>query len=197
MVMNEILEGLSSPIFVNEDEVAEHIAYKVQEIKENGQEHGRDDETLTKHVRNGTILEYALANKLGGFINPSKFDHTDPNTFAWDVDVNGVRFEIKSSPSFDTWFNFNLKNQQNFSDYQLVRADLSTFLKYTDYVDYLVAGFYSEVENGYEVTFKWIMNAKNFQDYVRNSRPQKSGTTNYYDTRKALMTGDCYRLSEF
>ena len=113
----------------------EHINFKVNEITENGQTHGRDYETMVRHVKSGTILEMACAKALEGEMNPNVFNKEIPQTFAWDVEAQGLMFEVKSSPKGDTWFNFNLHEVQNPSETQLTRVNLSTYLKYINYTD--------------------------------------------------------------
>jgi len=112
------------------------------------------------------------------------------------VSIGETTFEIKPSPKVDTWFNFNIKGAMNASDNQLSRADLSTYMKYKDWVDWVVVGYYDTVEKGKEwvVKFKWIIDSETFDIYTKTSRAQSSGTTHYYDVKTATKRGVCVDL---
>ncbi len=196
VLTNNILIKLRKPIVVTKEDISELSLNLFQEIKENGQTHGRTDEVLMKNCESGVILEVALASLLGGKLNTQKHDPLNPLSFAYDVEVDGSFIEVKPSNKNDRWFNFNISGANNPNEHQLTRANLTTFLKYNRLVDYIVVGYYENTPSGdYLVKFKWIMNAKNFNEYVRVSSDNGTGTTHYYQSTAAQINGD--RLSLF
>jgi len=190
----DIFDLLRTEVIVHDDEISEHVAFKVKEIQGNNQTFGRDQMTMENHVKSGSILEIGLAKLIDGVVNPNLFDSSDPESFAWDVEKGGVRFEVKSSPKADSWFNFNLHGVENSSNETLTRVNLTTFLKYSSYSNFIIAGYYTESGSGYVVKFKWLMKSLTFQNYVKKSRASGKGTTNYYDIVSSKRNLDCFEL---
>jgi len=186
---------LESPALVTPDEIENQVQEVIEEIKSNNQTHGRDDETLYAHNKSGVILEVGFAKMLGARLNRQAHDYLDPETFAWDLETDEYRFEVKPTRGKDTWFNFNINGATNPSGEQLSRANLTTFLKYTDKVDYLITGWFSEVPDGWLVYPKWIMKASDFKQFVRVSNPSAKGTTHFYHVKAAIRAGSCKLLS--
>ena len=189
------LDKLKEPVIVYDYEISEQINSMVQEIKENNQTHGRNEPTLINHVKSGVILEKGLAKLIGGTINRQAHNFRDPETFAWDVEADGIRFEVKSSPKGDTWFNFNLRSEETASCELLSRVNLSTFLNNLNTVNFLIAGFYEPYgEDGHFVKFKWLMGSRTFPNYIKKSSARNRGTTNYYHIKQGKQNGHCVEL---
>lgn len=194
-MMGNLLEDLKVPQFVTEEEISSQVNQMVLEIKENKQTHGRSDAVLTQHVISGCILEVGIAKAVGGKVNRMVHDSRNPQTFAWDVEVRDLNLEIKPSAKGHTWFNFNIKGAHNQSDTQLSSADLTTYLKYTQYTDFLIAAYYEKVAGGWMVYAKWLMNSDRFDTFVHPSRGQSAGTTHFYHVKNAISKGACIDLS--
>ena len=188
-------EMLQQPTIVYRDEIISQTKQMVNEIIENDQQNGRSVEHMTKNVISGVILETAFAKATGGIINRRKFNSKEPRTFAYDVSIDDINFEIKPSSKFDEWFNFNLKGYENFSEETLVRAELTTFLNYRKWVDWVVVGFYETIKENesWEVNWKWVCDAETFDLYIRRSNPNRRGpgTTHFYHQKEAINKGAC------
>lgn len=191
------LKKLKRAIHVDFSEVEPYIQRLIEEIKENNQVHGRTDDQLRMNVEMGVVLEVAAEKATGGKLNPFKFDHTNPNSYIWDLEVNGELIEIKYKPRNDVWLNFNIKNEVNLNESRLNRADYSVFSKHCEKLDWLLAGSASKLETGYEVLFEYLIDAKTFKRYQRASKRAHhgTGTTNYYHLKQSMTDGNCIRLT--
>ena len=195
MDLINIIDRLQGSIFVTAEDIASQVNQMISEIKENGQTHGRSDAVLGQHVKSGCILEVGIAKMLGGTKNRLVHDSRNPETFAWDVEADGLRFEIKPTRENDTWFNFNIRGAVNSSNEQLTRADLTTYMKYTQYTDFLIAAHYREKMGGWEVQPKWLFDSGNFDKFTRKSNPSSKGTTHYYHIKNGVQNSGCVVLS--
>lgn len=191
----EYSELLNDPVLVTVEEIEDQTQQMFNEIKENNQTFGRTDEQLMKNVSSGVILEKGVEKALDGTINRQVHDPRNPTTFMYDVEADGNFFEVKPSPKGDAWFNFNLRNKENANVIELKRADLTTFLKHNNSIDFVIVGYYTPQENGYLVNFKWIMNSKGFERFVKKSRNVGTGTSHYYDIIRAINSGECLSLN--
>ena len=194
--MGDLIRDLKVPQFVTKEEIASQVIQMVHEIKENKQSHGRSDAILTQHVISGCILEVGIAKAVGGEVNRRVHDSRNPHTFAWDVEVDNMKLEVKPSGKGHTWFNFNIKGAHNQSDTKLSSADLTTYIKYKHHTDFLVAAYYEKVEGGWMVTAKWLIDSDQFDKFVNHSNGRSAGTTHYYHVRNAISNGFCVDLSK-
>lgn len=193
--IRDVVEILRNEIELDAGVADDHTEFKVNEITENGQTKGRNHQTMINHTKTGTILEMALVKALDGKMNTNVFDKTDPETYAWDVEAYGLRFEVKSSPKNDKkWFNFNLDGYENYSETKMTRANLTTFLKHPEYSDFVVAGYYTDLGDKYLVKFKWLMVSEVFEEFVKRSNPNSVGTTHYFHTVEAERAKRCVIL---
>lgn len=195
MAIREYSKLLNNSVFVTVEEIEDQTQQMFNEIKENNQTFGRTDEQLMKNVTSGVILEKGVEKVLNGTINRQVHNSRNPSTFMYDVEADGNLFEVKSSPVGDAWFNFNLRNTGNANVNELKRADLTTFLRHNNSIDFVVVGYFTPQENGHLVNFKWIMNSKGFERFVKKSRNVGTGTSHYYDVRQAISFGECLSLS--
>lgn len=193
--MERIIEKLRVPQFVTKKDIESQVIQMVNEIKENGQTFGRSDSVLTQHVISGCILEVGIAKAIDGKVNRKVHDSRNPNTFAWDVEVEDVKLEVKPSPKGDTWFNFNIRGASNQSDTKLSRADLTSYIKYKQYTDFLVAAYHEKTDGGWMVHPKWLIDSDQFDKFVGKSKGQQSGTTHFYHIRNAIANNFCIPLS--
>jgi len=192
--MERIIESLKTPQFVTKDEISSQVIQMVNEIKANGQTFGRSDAILTQHVISGCILEVGVAKAVNGIVNRKIHDPNNPNTFAWDVEVENIKIEVKPSPKEDKWFNFNIRGAPNQSDAKLSRADLTSFIKYKHYTDFLVAGYYEKSNEGWMTCMKWLIDSREFEKFVFHSNGKSVGTTHYYHIKNAISNNFCIDL---
>lgn len=186
-------EKLKGKIYVSDEDIEGYVFQLINEIIHNGQTHGRTAEQLAQHVTSGVVLEVAALQALGGALNTTPFDPKVPSSYNYDLEVNGKKFEIKSSPPKDKWLNFNLKSQVNANIGKLIRADYSVYTLYYRQLDYLLVGSSVKVEGGHNVKFKWLIHSPSFSRFVKNSRRSHTGkgTTNYYHIPNAITEGAC------
>jgi hypothetical protein len=122
------------------------------------------------------VLEHALSQKFGFTMNPLDFDHTNRQSYAYDLIDESVEYR----PTFEckrfaeTWFSF-------FED------DVKTFRKNIDIVDFLLSGKVYRTEEAYFVYFNLLADAKTFEKYVRRSQYTSKL---YYDHNAAMRNGD-------
>lgn len=151
----------------------EYINYKTQEIIKNHQENGRTKEQIKEHVKSGLKAELRVKEILGLNFNSNQVhDIDDPMTFAYDLyDSDGKTYEVKNlkNNSNSGWINLNMKyykrNNLHYGSY----PDISTTMKYKEYIDYIV--FYSPDSDVIEYIFK----IQDFIDEVRLSKKTLPG----------------------
>ena len=124
----------------------------------------RDYRRVYNSTKAGVILEFALERQ-GAIKNPKQFDHTDRDSYAWDVMWNGKRTEVKrkqflrnNSSKYYTWNN---------------SKHVDTFLKNAGYVQQLIVGDYEEID-GVNDTYnvKWMLATqvgKDFKKFIKKS----------------------------
>jgi len=177
-------------------ELYDKIEQTVLEIKFNLQSNGRSDEELRRDVFSGLVLEHSACKLLSGELNDQKFNHKIRESYAYDLTVDGKRIEVKRVGWNDNWFNFNLKGSQ----FTLKRPFLDTFLNNLDIIDYILVGSsYLEDEEKLKavIKFKWLIDAKSFKHYIKESNKNKNSyTSHYYDIRSAVSNGDAIILNQ-
>ena len=179
----------------NAGNAVELVKLKTQEIINNDQAHGRSEDTLRAHVRSGAILELTTAGLLNGKMNSAEFDYKNPMSYMFDIEVDGELIEIKSTPYNDTWFNFNIKGEENPSEKQLSRNDLTTFLKHSHKLNYIIVGSVDFEDDRCLVRYKMVADAKNFSKHVKASGAiGTAGTPNYFHHKQAINARDCVSI---
>ena len=128
------------------------------------------------HSVEKTMVEHALVQLTGMQLNPSEFNQTDRNTYAWDVvdPEQSTKFECKRWA--ERWLSFHPEN-------------IATFSKNTDIIDYLVSGKVFKTHDHFTVAFHLVADAKNFEKYVR---PSQYDNKCYYDHNRASQCGDAF-----
>lgn len=119
------------------------------------------------------VIEHALAQFPDLEMNPLEFDHTNRESYAYDVidNSNNKTFECKRWA--DKWFSFDEKN-------------VLTMHKNIDIIDYLVCARVFRTSASYTVAFHLIADAKTFEKYVR---PSQYTMKLYYDHVNAMRNG--------
>jgi len=188
------LKGVFS-IDIHEEPFSSKIYQTINEIKENKQTHGRSNRKLKENVSRGIALEESAGLLLGGEMNSRKFNHTDPETFAYDLTVNGENIEVKNVGWDDVWFNFNI-NEDKTSD-NITRPILDTYIKNRNYSKYVLVGACQHGKNfsDFKIKYKWILRSETFMKYFKQSNSYRDGTTHYYDVRSAIRDGECIKIS--
>ena len=163
------------------------IQFKVDEIIQNGQTHGRSRERLTSHVTTGYVLEEGVKSFFPQAVsNPKQFDHTDRDSYAWDVEIDGSKFEIKHSRK-STWVNFNLKEDDYANDHLYTAPNLQTAFNNRDILDYVMIGEVEDCGDHWDVEFYFVCEFDEFVGNAKASRRTSSGygTTHYFNTHTA------------
>jgi len=189
--IKSVLQGVHK-LDINSETLTEAVVKNVHDIKKNGQAHGRSDITLINQSTRGLALEMQASWLLGGGLNPNEFNFKDPETFAWDFEAEGTRFEVKNAGMIDKWFNFNLKEYKT-SDNKTFPV-LDTFLNNISRVDYILVGATIQDGDFYGVTYKWIIDASTFMKHMKVSRTN-GGSTHYYHIPDAIACGDCVAIN--
>jgi hypothetical protein len=122
------------------------------------------------------VIEHALSKLTGLAMNWQTFDHTNRDSYAWDVIDLETKKTFECKRWAEKWFSFNSK-------------DISTFMKNVDIVDYFVSGKVFRTPSFYTVAFHLIADAKTFEKYVR---PSQYTTKLYYDHHNACKKGDAF-----
>jgi hypothetical protein len=192
----DLVKKLKGEHFVEDRELVSQVAQMFNEIKENGQENGRDDKVILSHITSGVAIETVAAKLLDAEINRQVHDSRNPETFAYDLKKGDITFEVKPSNREDVWYNFNLREDTHKISKLLYRGDLTTFLKYKDYVDYLIVGYAERKMGGYLVGFKWIIEASSFEIWMKRSGNYSKGvqTTHFYHVKNAERAGVCFSI---
>jgi hypothetical protein len=176
------MKSLPQPIsFKLSEEEAGYIETMAREIFEcPSRNNGRAFETVLNHVRRGVILEFALA-RLGAIKNEQEFDVTNRDTYAWDVEWQGHKAEVKclSEPFQETkWVTFALNMFKTF--FNNMRNDPFC-------VDIIIFGCYNESDDGtINVRWRLVAPAATFKQNIHKCSPKhksnftKSGELKYF-----------------
>lgn len=123
---------------------------------------GRSATQILNAVKAGVILEFALERQ-GATKNPAPFDKANRDSYAWDVEWNGLKTEVKRK-------NFLTKDKTRYYSWSNPEY-VQTFLRNIDIVEQLIVGDYVEVaKNTY--TVEWMLMSrvgKNFKKYIKES----------------------------
>ena len=149
------------------------------EIFENRQEHGRAFNTVFNNCLYGIAAELAVVEILGGNIVQKKFDKTDPHSYAYDhIRKSGQTNEIKTIFKVDPFINFNLReafDRAVHGEY----CNMTTAFNHIELINNFT--FVTQTVKGDCIHSKLecIVDAREFKDKMRVSKPHKYGSTHY------------------
>lgn len=181
--MIDIADKLKSAgtIIIPLDEVMPRITGMVQAIYNNPKTRdGRDMQHIYECVK-FVVIEHALVKALGGQLNPKKFDHTDISSYVIDVEVDGIKFELKVHGFNDHWWGYLNKPSEK-------------LIARKNHID-LVATAYTKFNYEHqhvEITFALLIQAATIDLYLKPSKQNKN--EHYYNHRLASPTGACIEL---
>lgn len=125
----------------------------------------------------GCIRELAVVRLLDGGFNPKKFDVTDRDSYAWDVDAkiggDRVKFEVKPTPDTGEYFSFSesikkvLQNNEGHFDFIVT---VSVFDKDEVYPS-----------DGYTCIPRLLIPSAVFYDNIKKSQFGKAGKAYYFN----------------
>ena len=193
--MNKIVDILSkvgsittASVYENHD-VKTRVNEKVAEITQN--KVPTFLESLVNDVTSGVVTEFALADAVGGKINPAKHVYSDWTSYAYDViGADGSLIEIKRLPTAygEKYFRFNMKN---FRENPPKATYLDTFVKNSERLDYLVL---VELSVDGFVKPRYCIDAKSFTRYIGKA-DYDYVPTHWYNLPKAIKDKKCYDLT--
>lgn len=140
--INKNLAKISVSEVENSETFKDLLNEKVNEIERNYPT-GRPREHISNNVKSGYLNEICLTRAIGGTMNELEFDHTNPNTFCYDVvSSDGKKIEVKSwNPNKSRWLNMNLLKTDT-SDMDLLHVGhFDTLVKYNHILDYVITMF--------------------------------------------------------
>lgn len=120
-------------------------------------------------------IEFALIKVLGGHRNPKEFNYKDPDSYIWDVEVDGKKFEVKRHKTGAKYFTYGKKT-------------IKTYFKHCLSIDYLVTAYMDTSADNYLIDFAMIANSKTFEVYFQ---PSNYNTNWYYDHNTARRFDEC------
>jgi len=194
--MNQLIEKLNSNnefdishLFEN-SLVQERTDFKYDEILRN--KIPTHPESLYSDIKTGVITEMAIAEIIGGQLNPSpNHDHTDWKTYAYDIlGPNQELIEVKRLFRNDRYIRFNMKDHDR--PYDPPKATyLDTFFKNCHRLDSLI---FTDIDTSREVLIpKYIIDAKTFKKYVGLAEASYA-PTHWYNNNWAIKAGHCFKF---
>ena len=135
-----------------------------------------------KHI----VIEYALAQRLGGIRNPKKFDMTDPDSYIWDIMTENfsdykMLFECK-------------RHKENGGDmFSYSNSGMKTFLKHNDKLHYMVTARVNEFKDYYLITFTYIIDAITFPNYWQPGKFNPKWES-FYNNFKSIQNKHCVKI---
>lgn len=169
----EEISGLlfdASPVLVGmSEEILGDLAEMAVEI--HGCEQRRGSRTLEQVQDNvwATTIEMAAADVLGWERVSSHFDVRDRTTYAYDL-RDRLTGETAECKRFSSGF------------LSVEPRTVRTLIRNRDLVDWVIAGDYTPVPDGFVVDFRLVADAKSFPDQLRESN---FGSRLWYDHRRA------------
>lgn len=171
-------------IRVEKDEVTEshwrRIAEDIYQDKDRRNSRMRTFEEVLEDVRYGGAVEHAAFSKFGLEYRPAdrEFLVEDYTSYAWDIESEGKRVEIKSLKA-----GYSKNDDMTFSG-----PGYKTFLKNADSVDYLVVGAVTgEDSESFYVEFVWAFDSRHFAKYSRITNHDGQAVGVYQYSRHEIM----------
>lgn len=181
--MNDIADKLKAAgtIIIPLNEVMPRITSMVQSIYNNPKT--RDGRTL-EHIYECVkfvVIEHALVKALGGQLNPKKFDHTDISSYVIDVDIDGIKFELKVHGFNDHWWGYLNKPSKK-------------LIARKNYIDLVLTAYtkFDYEKQHAEITFALLIQAASIDLYLKPSLQKKD--EHFYNHPRAISNGACIKL---
>ena len=145
----------------------------------------RTVEQVTQACITGLAGELGVAARLGGILNPSEFNQSDRNSFAWDVldSRNNLKLEIKNHNS--KWWTYAPRNVQ------VLGRNIAE-----ECMDYIVTTKVVELDEevpGFQIWPRLVINPQSFRKYSKRSQYNSSL---YYDHVSAIRDGECFEFNK-
>ncbi len=145
----------------------------------------RRAEQIWADTYNSIACEIGIARALPkGEVNEQAFDHTDINTWGYDVMSLGIRFEIKYEKFAEDWYSFSHSTAQKIMD----RYRQNGF-------DYLITASTYKAEGGLEIWPRLLINPETFKSNISKSHYDNYKPL-YYNQYVAKSDGDCQMFNE-
>ena len=180
----EVMEALvkvlqkNNNVKVPKASVKDEIEKMTQSIFNNQNQHAPLKRTYEKVFQSCEyiVIEHALAWALKGKRNDLEFDHTNPDTYYYDVEADSklmgrpLKFECKR------W------KRQGGDFFSYPTSGLKTMMKHKNKLDFIVAAKVTTEDDNYIVDFKRIMDAPTFPLFITKS--QYNDWESYYNHYK-------------
>lgn len=192
--MNQLIEKLNSKNefdvshLFEDSSVIERTKFKYDEILRN--KIPTHPGSLYSDIKIGVITEMAIAEIIGGKLNPSsKHDYTDWTTYAYDVlGPSQELIEVKRISRNDRYIRFNMKGCR---PYPPKATYLDTFFKNCHRLDNLIL---VDVDFSKGILIpKYIIDAKTFKKYVGLAEASYA-PTHWYNNNWAIKSGHCFKF---
>lgn len=163
---------------------------------------GRAYDTVLNNVRSGLILEFALELQ-GAIKNPKRFDYTDPDSYDWDVDWDGLT-EIKRMADCRQFPKNRRSHWITFAPYK-VETYVRNITREPGKVDKIIFGVYNEImPNTFDVDWRLVAPSDTFKQNTRRCNPEyknnwceETGKLKYFYSHKtesrAVYNYDIYK----
>ena len=188
------LSGMVTPtyyVYKNNKDFREHCEWRAQEIISNNQNQCRTDEQVLKSFQRGFAFEKVFCETQGATLNKSKFDKTDPNSFAFDCTrKNGSRVELKTMASGYNdltrfpWISFNhgKYDKKVYGRWPI----LTTTFKNIEFIDNIAFAHVEDLEDKFSVSPQFIVDAKEFKSKATKSRPRENKPSTHFVDSNSL-----------
>ena len=167
---------------------------------------GRAYDTVLKSVRSGVILEFALELQ-GATKNPKRFDYTDPDSYDWDVDWNGLT-EVKRVDDCRKYPKDRRSHWVTFAPYK-VETYIKNITREPGKVDKIIFGLYNEIKpNTFDVDWRLVAPSNTFKQKIRKCNPEygnswceETGKLKYFYSHKtesrSVYNYDIYKEASY
>jgi hypothetical protein len=170
--------------FTFTDEDFERVDFKATEIYDNEvTRHGRTFQRVYDSTLLGEMAELALLRR-GAQVNMSNrygFDHTDPNSYMWDVKYDGHRIEVKCVPTKTKFYNIHERQYDKYVRSMVKEVRPTRIIVGYNMKDHLPSRGNSNVRIG------WMLN-QDFAQFMEPGRVKRSQYgSGYYVNKNVQM----------
>lgn len=149
------------------------------EIIENRQEHDRDFSSVFNNCLYGIAAELAVVEILGGTLLQRKFNKKDPHSYAYDhIRKSGQTNEIKTIFKVSPFINFNLREAFDRAVHGSY-CNMTTAFNHIELINNFTFVTQTVKGNYIHSKLECIVDAREFKDKMRVSKPHKNGSTHY------------------
>ena len=185
--MLNLKEFLTGGRFVKTSDIKPRAKWQFNGIIERARQ--INDPRTEEKIWNDTF--HSIACELGiaqcfphGYVNCQAFDHTDINTWGWDVKAFNYRFEIKYQKLGETWYSMSKTIAESIMD----KFSRNGF-------DYIITASTRKEKDGYEIWPRLLINPKTLRKNLSRSKYDNYKPI-YYNQYVAMADGDCQIYNE-